>query len=267
MRASIRPSEEDTIRFMSMSGWAKGLALGLTRRMGYDVRRSPRDASASGALYGPVTPVATYSPWNADPAFLAAYHAVSASTLVDLYRCYELWSLVEQSRTLSGCLIEVGVWRGGSGTLIADAASTFGIADPVYLCDTFGGVVKASERDPAYRGGEHADTSARTVEKLLASRNLTNARILEGIFPEETGPLVAESTFRFCHVDVDVYLSARDAAEWLWPRLVPGGTVVYDDYGFEGCAGVTRWVDEQASGPDRVVVRNLNGHAIVVKTG
>lgn len=120
---------------------------------------------------------------------------------------------------------------------------------------------------PGLPGREHADTSARTVERLLASRNLTNARILEGVFPEETGPLVEGSNFRLCHVDMDVYRSARDAAEWLWPRLVPGGMVVYDDYGFEGCAGVTRYVDEQASGPDRVVVRNLNGHAVVVKTG
>ena len=211
--------------------------------------------------------MATYSPWACDPSFLETYDAIAAHTLVDLYRCYELWSLVEQSRKLSGCLIEVGVWRGGSGTLIAGRASGCGIADTVYLCDTFGGVVKASESDSSYRGGEHSDTSRRTVEKLLGSRNLTNTRILEGVFPEETGALVEDSTFRFCHIDVDVYRSARDAAEWLWPRIVPGGIVVYDDYGFEGCAGVTRFVDEQASCTDRIVVRNLNGHAVVVKTG
>ncbi len=43
---------------------------------------------ARGALYGPVNPEATYSPWNGDDAFLAAYRAISSHTLVDLYWCY-----------------------------------------------------------------------------------------------------------------------------------------------------------------------------------
>jgi O-methyltransferase len=45
-----------------------------------------------------------------------------------------------------------------------------------------------------------------------------------------------------------------------------GGVVVYDDYGFLRCDGITRHVDEQRGRPDRRVIHNLNGHAVVVKT-
>ena len=51
----------------------------------------------------------------------------------------------------------------------------------------------------------------------------------------------------------------------MWPRLAPGGVVVFDDYGFPACPGVTRFVDEQRLLDDRLVVHNLNGHGIVVK--
>ena len=65
---------------------------------------------------------------------------------------------------------------------------------------------------------------------------------------------------------VDVYRSAKESVEWLWPRLVVGGMVVYDDYGFQQCEGITRFVNEQRGYTDRVVIYNLNGHGVIVKT-
>src|SRR5262249_22921417 len=140
-----------------------------------------------------------------------------------------------------------------------------GIGQPVYLCDTFAGVVKAGPLDNAYRGGEHADTSVEEVEGLLDSLGL-KAKILVGIFPTDTAHLVSDLTFRFCHVDVDTYESAEDVIKWIWGRLVPGAMVVYDDYGYENCAGVTQHVEQQRGFEDRLVLHNLNGHAVVIKT-
>jgi hypothetical protein len=65
---------------------------------------------------------------------------IQRNTLVDIYRCYELWTLVEQTSKLAGGIMEVGVWRGGTGALIARKALIAGVEDPVYLCDTFQGV-------------------------------------------------------------------------------------------------------------------------------
>ena len=213
-----------------------------------------------------VRPFATYAPWIENAAFRATYDRVKQNTLVDEYRCFELWQLVEQSSKLpAGALIEVGVWRGGTGALIAAAAQRLGVGDPVYLCDTFRGVVKATAADSRYRGSEHRDTTRQTVDDLVGRLGLDNVRILEGIFPEETGGAVLSPHLRFVHVDVDVYESARGVMDWAWPRLVSGGLVVYDDYGFESCDGITRAVNEQRGLAGRIVIHNLNGHAVVIK--
>jgi O-methyltransferase len=217
--------------------------------------------------YDYVYPIANYAPWNSDRAFSAVYESIRANTLVDIYRCWELWALVGQTEKLGGGILEVGVWRGGTGALMAKRAQLAAAKDPVYLCDTFEGVVKAGSHDTFYKGGEHADTDQHMVEDLMRALDLKNARILKGVFPDETGHLVDPGArFRLCHIDVDVYSSARDVMHWIWDRMVPGGIVVYDDYGFSTCEGITRYVNEQLDETDRLVLHNLNGHAIVIKT-
>lgn len=235
------------------------------RRLGYDIYRIRLGGASDRPLHELVRPRATYSPWNGDEAFMETYQSIKEHTLVDRLRCFELWALVEQTSKLEGSLIEIGVWKGGTGALIARQASLCGINDPVYLCDTFTGVVKASDKDSTYKGGEHADTTRQTVQTLLNDFRLDNVRILEGIFPDETSRFVEQERFRFCHIDVDVYQSANDIVEWIWPKLTIGGMIVYDDYGFIDCDGITEHVEEQRSSMDRLILYNLNGHAVVVK--
>jgi O-methyltransferase len=214
-----------------------------------------------------VIPHATYSPWWADADFQGALKEIQGATLVDIYRLYELWSLVGQVQPLTGDILEVGVWRGGSGCLMAAKAKADGLNAQVFLCDTFAGVVKAGDRDTEYIGGEHSDTSAETVTALARRLGLENVEVLTGIFPDETAQPIESRTFRMCHIDVDVYDSARDVFEWAWPRLVPGGVVVFDDFGFHDCDGVTEFVTETGRRVDAFLVHNLNGHAVLVKTG
>ena len=229
--------------------------LGVTRLRG-------QDPSVRHQL---VVPHATYSPWWTDQAFMKAYDAVRDATFVDVYRLYELWQFVEQMQSLEGDLIEVGVWRGGSGCLIAACAQEHCPDATVYLCDTFEGIVKAGSRDNEFVGGELSDTSAFRVRELADRMALDNVTIVEGVFPDATGGGVATSTLRFAHIDVDVYESARDAFLWVWDRLVHGGVVIFDDYGFHDCEGVTTFVNEIACRPDLVFVHNLNGHGVLVK--
>jgi len=244
---------------------AKSVVVALFRRLGYEVARVTPPVQA-GQSHQVIQPEATYAPWNLDAAFLETYTAIRGHTLVDVYRCWELWTLVEQTRHLPGVILEVGVWRGGTGALIARKAQLCGLSCPVYLCDTFAGVVKAGERDTLYKGGEHADTSRAVVEELVHDTlRLDNVRILQGVFPDESAHALEGELVRLCHVDVDVYRSARDIHEWVWPRLAAGGMVVYDDYGFRHCEGITAFVGEQFGEPDRRVIHNLNGHAVIVK--
>jgi O-methyltransferase len=243
-------------RLLKGSGFsvAKGVALPFVRR----------EAVRSGA-HEMAYPISTYAPWQSDDAFQRTYQAVRKNTLVDEWRCHELWTLVGELCEVPGAILEVGVWRGGSGALMAARAASLGIEDPVFLCDTWEGVVKTGAVDTYYRDGKHDDTSKGIVEDLVRRMGLGNVDLLQGIFPDETADGVDDRALRLCHVDVDVYQSAKDVFDWAWPRLSPGGVAVFDDYGFPACPGVTRFVDQQRGQADRLVLHNLNGHGIVVK--
>ncbi len=210
-----------------------------------------------------VLPHATYSPWLKDDDFQAVLKRIINHTLVDVYRCYELWTLAHQLCHVPGNFLEVGVWRGGTGALLASAIK----CQPekhIYLADTFQGVVKAGGGDTVYVGGEHADTSPQLVSTMLTSLGLSNFSLLQGIFPEETADGF-DGKLAFLHCDVDVYSSAKGVVEWSMPLLSSGGAIVFDDYGFSGCEGVTKLANELREDKRLIFIHNLNGHAIFIK--
>jgi len=208
-----------------------------------------------------------YTPWLNNEEFNQIYNKIKLNTLCSYDRCYELWELVYESKKLPGEIIEIGTWRGGSSSLIAYQSKKHSPSTTVYLCDTFNGVVKSGHHDNNYSDGEHSDTSKKYVEKLITDLNLDNTKILEGIFPDETGHQIENDTvFRFCHIDVDVYESANSIMKWLWPKLVLGGIVVFDDYGSTNCNGIIKLVNEERKKTDRLFIHNKNGHAILIKT-
>lgn len=217
--------------------------------------------------YEPSIPVTSqYAPWKQDEAFQKAYQEIKAYTLVEETRCWELWDLLGQRKGLgkyAGDIIEVGVWRGGTGCLLAMRAKQLGYDCRIYLCDTWAGVPQSeiTGQDPVYRGGEHADALVWEVDDLIDKLGLDGAFLVRGTFPDSFKEDLPWC--RFLHIDVDVYQSAKRAFEAVMPRLTPNSLVVFDDYGFVKCGGVTRYVNElRVEG--YTVVYNLNGHAIVM---
>jgi O-methyltransferase len=241
--------------------------------IGYDYHLMKKSLFRNGPgnkkEYSLIKTTSTYSPWLSDKAFGDIFERIRHSTLVDIYRCYEIWSLVEEVLKLpgEGALLEVGVWRGGTSAIIGKRLLLLGSSEILYAADTFSGVVKSTGRDSTYKDGEHRDTSLDAVTNLLHGElGLKNIKILQGIFPEDTRHLIPPGQrFRFCHIDVDVYQSARGILDWIWEKLLPGGIVLFDDYGFITCDGITQFVNEQRKLKDRLCFYNINGHAILIK--
>jgi O-methyltransferase len=214
-------------------------------------------------IHQQIIPFASYAPWETDEGFKQVFNDITGHTLIDKYRCYELWELAKQAAPLKGDVIEVGVWKGGTGSVIAKGSE--GNSDStVFLCDTFEGVVKVGDNDTIYKGGEHADTSEEIVNELLKKINAKNVTILNGIFPDDFMKEMDGKSFKFCHIDVDTYGSAKDIFDFVWPRMVAGGVVIFDDFGFWGCEGVTKLVNE-IHVPGGFKVYNLNGHGLIIK--
>ena len=216
-----------------------------------------------GVPHKQVIPYATYAPWEGDQDFKSVYELIKGNTLVDIYRCYELWTMVKDLDRVDGDILEVGVWRGGTGAVFCKAAEG-NSNTKIYLADTFTGVVKATADDTVYRGGEHADTSEKIVMDLLQIVNAKNYQILKGIFPDDFIATISIEKIKLCHIDVDTYQSAKDIFEYAWPRLTIGGVIVFDDYGFWTCEGITKYFNALDLKKGRKI-HNLNGHGIIIK--
>lgn len=228
------------------------------------LRNFSLSTNAKGIQHRHLVSFATYAPWLDDQKFMGLYRLVEAHTLVDIYRCYELFSWVIRNSHIPGDILEVGVWRGGTGCLMGAALQMVSPDATLYLVDTFSGVVKAGPDDTWYKGGEHQDTSPGVVKGLAGLLKLQNVQVLSGIYPDEVNPALLNG-LRLCHIDVDTYQSAKDVFCEVWPKVNRGGAVIFDDYGFWGCEGITRLCNELKP-VDGVFFYNLNGHAIFVKS-
>lgn len=235
------------------------------------IKRSVMNGSGkfeiSNFSYNIVTPSANFSPWDNDRNFMTIYDIARNNTLVDKYRMYELWELTEQINKLdsSASFLEVGVWRGGTAAIIGRKLELLDSKINFYLADTYTGVVKSNDKDLFYTDSEHNDTSLTIVENLVKDIKI-NYKQLVGIFPEDTAHLINENEkFGLCHIDVDVYQSAKDIVDWIWDKLIIGGVVIFDDYGFHTCTGITTYIQEVKHLKDRMIVHNINGHALMIK--
>ena len=133
----------------------------------------------------------TYAPWHDDHEFREVYDAVEGSTLVDQYKCYELWEQLGQLTHVEGDILEVGVWRGGTGVLMARRSSSSARRHGCCSATRSRAWPRPVSNDPWYKGGEHSDTSPEHVRGLARSLGV-DVELLVGMFPDETGDQIED---------------------------------------------------------------------------
>ncbi|GJG86047.1 hypothetical protein tb265_12280 [Gemmatimonadetes bacterium T265] len=220
--------------------------------LGYDVRRITPEPSGPTGLPLPL--------WETDEAFQALRREMEGHTVVTDVDSYLSYGLARHARSLPGAVAEVGVYRGGTAKMFAKVFAPSG--KTVHLFDTFAGMPAVDPTKDFHHAGDFADVSVDGVREYL--QDCPNVRLYPGFFPATAGP-IEDETFCFVHVDVDIYTSVRDCCRFFYPRLVTGGTIVFDDYGRGTCPGAKRAVDEFFAGTPEQPVYLPTGQAFVVK--
>jgi O-methyltransferase len=171
--------------------------------------------------------------------------------------------LLKSALVLPGELAECGVYKGGTARLIAGTRTASGARKRLFLLDTFKGMPEPTPGlDSTWRAGDLGDVNIEEVKQFLA--DLPDIVILPGLF-STTLPQLSDSRFCFVHVDADLYTSVRECCEFFWPRMVNGGVVVFDDYGFSNCPGAKKAIDEYFAKTTDKVVPLPTAQAFVVK--
>jgi O-methyltransferase len=205
-------------------------------------------------------PVRQWFPHDFDEADIELYERVEPYTMTPPPRIYALARAVEYvgAAGVRGAIVECGVWRGGSMMAAALTLLRAGVDDrELYLFDTFEGMTDPGDEDVRHTGERAADVLAGPVEgsHAKAAASIDEVRnALHGVgYPrerlhfvqgpvEETLPGSAPETIALLRLDTDWYSSTKHELEHLYPRLVPGGVLIIDDYAH--WEGSRRAVDE-----------------------
>ncbi len=183
------------------------------------------------------------------------YWKVKSYTGVSLERLDNVYRLAREveERNLEGALVECGVWKGGCAAVLAWVAREHGWRRRAHLFDSFEGLPEPTTVDGAlaerYAGGRTSGRmesigkcvgTLRDVEEIFFGRlRIERDRVSfhPGWFQETMPKARAEiGPIALLRLDADWYESTKVCLEALYPRVVPGGFVILDDYGkWEGC--------------------------------
>lgn len=253
-------SEIGTRTKRALHGWLRG--------MGYDVvkTRPPTTVLTGGRVipdFEYYTPL--FSPWQGYGEFEHYYRLAAPYTLVTPDRCWILYCAARQCLRLAGEVWECGVYQGGTARMLAQllADAPARRAPCLRLFDTFAGMPETDPARDLHKAGDFADTSVEAVRKRVGHAGLVACH--PGVMPESFAGLEGAS-IAFAHIDVDIYRAVHDCCRFVFPRLVVGGMMLFDDYGFPSCPGARQAVDEFFEGTPFVPFVLPSGQAMVFKS-
>jgi hypothetical protein len=225
-----------------MFNMIKATVRSVLNRMGYQVTRRPAEEPAAA-------PADRYDP-DMEPAFRAMAEKCWPFTMTSCLRMYALYNAARYvaRNGIPGEFVECGVWRGGSSmlaalTLMAEGDTGRGL----YLYDTFEGMSEPSEKDGKFEPldvrakweslhkGSHNDwcySPLQEVRRNVLSTGYPDGRLhfVKGKV-EDTLPGTIPERVAILRLDTDFFESTYHELTHLYPRLVPGGVLILDDYG------------------------------------
>lgn len=137
---------------------------------------------------------------------------------------------------VEGDIVECGTYRGGSAAILG---TTLLPKQHIWLYDSFAGMPEVSPNDgpDAARYAGLGVASKADVQEILAKVHVASEQttIREGWFADSFQLPLPEKV-ALLHCDADWYESVLLVLETFYPRVVEGGCIVLDDFGYwEGC--------------------------------
>jgi len=182
-----------------------------------------------------------------------------------VWRLHVLCWAAANALKIAGDFVECGVFRGYS-TAVAARYLEFGKqARTWYLYDTFSGIPSdqlnpGHESPAAYQAPSIYDYVKRRFEQY------PNIRVVHGRVPQVLAE-VSPRSIAFMHLDMNSAAAEMGALAHLFDRMVVGGYVVLDDYGWYQHREQKITQDSFFRGRGCPVLELPTGQGLVIKTG
>jgi hypothetical protein len=172
-----------------------------------------------------------------EPRFAKAYKAAAETNPWEgftlQWRVYIVCWFADYVKHLEGDFVECGVNTGAYARAIIDYIDFPSLDKKFWLFDTFGGLVEdqLSEEEKAIGFYKHYNHYLDVYGQVKQTFAPFNVEVVKGMVPET---LFACKSEKIAYLSIDMNVTAPEiaAVNYFWDRIVPGGIIMLDDYGF-----------------------------------
>lgn len=218
-------------------------------------RKANRTAAASG---NPAEMLAASFPDSTDQQ-RSVIEAVTQYTMTSPERILALCEAVDYicKSEIDGDIVECGVWKGGSMAAVARTLQSISANErTLWMYDTYEGMSEPTANDVDLHGQlaqsllvQEGEDNAEAADSIWCRCSLENVKntLRDTGYPEshmryvkgkveDTLPIESPDKIAILRLDTDWYESTKCELENLFPKLVPGGVLIIDDFGhWQGC--------------------------------
>lgn len=160
----------------------------------------------------------------------------------------------------TGDIVECGVGWGRSLVHLLSILKMHGQLRTLWAYDSFEGFPEPSPEDASIRNPQKGEwkSDLHDIERMLLneagfSRAFLRQRLVfvKGFF-ENTLPSYSGKEIALLHVDVDLYNSYKTVLQELYPRVIKGGVILFDEY-------KNTWEREKFPGAEKAIDEFFNG--------
>ena len=181
------------------------------------------------------------------------HHAPAFAGHINLARFLALYEAYKMTLQLAGHIAEAGIWKGTCTIFFAKLTRMF---EPdsntlVHGFDWFKGARPQGDEAKLVEQGLYT-APFEWVAKLVSVQGLGDVIRLHNLDLEQDLPeffaVHPHLQFKLLFLDCGLYKVVRACLENFWPRLIPGGVLVLDNFNHETSPGETRAVRELLPG-------------------
>ncbi|MCG7856227.1 TylF/MycF family methyltransferase [Flavihumibacter sediminis] len=205
-----------------------------------------------------------------EPRFAKAYAAAAETKPWDgftlQWRVYIVCWFADHIKHLEGDFVECGVNTGAYARAIIDYIDFPRLNKKFFLFDTFGGLVhdQLSKEERELGFFKHYDHYENVYEAVKQTFAPFNVDVIKGVVPESLSNFTSEKV-AYLSIDMNVTAPEIAAINFFWDKIVPGGIVMLDDYGFAPHIEQKKAFDIWAKDKNINILSLPTGQGVIIK--